>query len=63
MNGRRQPDQNVRLVSHALVGLGVGYLVAKEKGLAGFLVGAVLSTVAHEALDAPVAQLLSDLSA
>lgn len=63
MNNRRQPDQDARLLSHALVALGVGYLVAKEKGLAGFIVGAMLGTAAHAALDAPVAQLLSDLGA
>jgi hypothetical protein len=60
MNGYRQPDQSARLISHALVGLGVGYLGAKEKGFAGFIVGVVVGTAAHEVLDAPVAQLLAD---
>jgi hypothetical protein len=63
MNGRRQPDQNARLLSHALVGIAVGYLIGKEKGLPGFITGLIVSTVVHEAIDAPVAQIFSDFGA
>jgi hypothetical protein len=63
MNPRPQPDPIVRWVSHAIVALGVGYFIGRRTGLAGFVISAVVSTAAHEYLDAPVAQLLSDAGA
>jgi RsiW-degrading membrane proteinase PrsW (M82 family) len=63
MNGHRQPDQSARLLAHALVGIGVGYFLGKQKGLPGFITGLIVSTAVHEAMDAPVAQVLSDLGA
>lgn len=63
MNPQRQPDPIARWVSHVIVALGVGYFVGRRTGLAGFVVSAVVSTAAHEYLDAPVAQLLSDAGA
>lgn len=60
MNPQRQPDPAARWISHAIVGLGIGYVVGKRTGMAGFLISAIVSTAAHEYLDAPVAQLLSD---
>ena len=60
MPQRRQPDPVARWLSHALVGVTVGYLVGKKTGAAGFWVGAIVSAFAHEMLDAPVEQALSD---
>jgi hypothetical protein len=63
MNPKRQPDPAARWLSHAIVGLGIGYIVGKQTGSVGFVVTAAASIVAHEYLDAPVAQLLSDAGA
>lgn len=58
---RRQPDPGTRLVSHAIVGLAAGAITGRRSGLVGFLITAVIAAASHEALDAPVAQLLTDL--
>lgn len=58
---RRRPDKDVRLLSHVIVGFGAGYVIGKRTGVLGFIVAALLSTAAHEVLDAPVAMLLADL--
>jgi hypothetical protein len=60
---RRQPDPAARWISHAIVGLAVGYAFGKKAGPGAFWVTAIISALAHEAADAPVAQVLSDLGA
>lgn len=55
----RQPNRETRWLSHALVGVLVGCMTAQVKGL-GFIGGAVLAAGAHEALDAPMADVLND---
>jgi hypothetical protein len=56
-----QPDPATRLLSHAIVGLLTGAAVGQKRGVGGFVLIAVLGAAAHEALDAPLAQLLTDL--
>jgi len=60
MPPNNRPDGEARLVSHLVVGCAAGALLGKRSGLAGFLVVALLTAMAHEALDAPVAQVLSE---
>ena len=60
MSPLRQPDPVARWLSHAIVGLGIGYIVGRQTGTVGFVVTAAASAITHEYLDAPVAQLLSD---
>jgi uncharacterized membrane protein len=55
-----RPDFATRLVSHALVSVGVGYLIADTWGTVPGLVAAMVAAVAHEELDAPLAQLLAN---
>jgi hypothetical protein len=56
-----KPDGADRVVSHAAVSVGVGLLGLKLAGPLGFVAGAVLGLLAHEALDAPLAQAVADL--
>lgn len=58
----RQPKRETRWLSHVLVGALVGCMTTQVKGL-GFVGGVILAAGAHEALDAPVANLLTDLGA
>lgn len=60
MQPQGQPDPLARWVSHALVGLGVGYILGRRGGTTGFLLMAAVGAIAHEILDAPVARKLSD---
>jgi hypothetical protein len=55
-----RPDPAARLLSHALVSIAVGYLIADTWGAVPGLAAAVVAAVAHEELDAPLAQLLAD---
>jgi len=61
MAQKAQPDQSARWVSHVVVGLTVGTLVARKAGIGAILATACLTAAAHEALDAPLAGALSDL--
>jgi len=61
MAQRVQPDQPARFLSHVVVGLTVGTLVAMKAGIGAVLATACLTATAHEALDAPLAGALSDL--
>jgi Na+/H+ antiporter NhaA len=63
MSNGRQPDPQTRFASHLLVGLAVGSVAGKKSGLFAFAFAAIASVLAHEVLDAPVAQLLTDLGA
>lgn len=62
MANQNQPSRTDRIIAHAVVGVGVGALVGKRTGLWGFIVGAVVGVVVHEALDAPAAQVVADIS-
>jgi hypothetical protein len=61
MSNNKRPDPQTRLASHLLVGLVVGSIAGKDSGSGAFVITAVLSALAHEALDAPIAQLLTEL--
>lgn len=61
MKRKRRPDPETRLVSHLLVGCIAGAATGKRSGFGGFLAAALLAAFAHEALDAPVAQILTDV--
>lgn len=61
MSSRRRPDPVARWVSHALVGAAAGLLVAQKSGPIGGMVSALIAIAAHEELDAPMADLLTDL--
>lgn len=63
MNDGKKPTPETRLMSHLLVGLGAGSIISRKVGANAFLIGAILTALAHEALDAPVAQILTDLGA
>jgi hypothetical protein len=39
--------------------MAVGYVIGRRTGPVGFWIAAIVSVVAHEELDAPVAQALS----
>jgi hypothetical protein len=56
----RQPDPIARLLSHALVGA-IAVFLFKKAGGGTAATAALFSIIAHEALDAPVAQALTDL--
>ena len=62
MGNRCQPNSTDRFVSHLIVGLAVGLLVARKTGPSGIVVGALLAIGAHEMLDAPVAVVVADIS-
>lgn len=57
-----QPSRDDRLISHAVVALASGAVVGSQKGLAGFVGGAVVGVLVHEAFDAPLADLIADLN-
>ncbi len=63
MSNKKRPDPQTRFASHLLVGFVAGSVAGKDSGPGAFLVAALLSAFAHAALDAPVAQLLTDLGA
>lgn len=56
----REPDPVARVLGHALVG-GIVLLAFGRRFGGSAVLASVLTIVAHEALDAPVAQKLSDL--
>lgn len=55
------PDPIARWLSHLLVGSLVGAVVVRKAGLGAFLVTAVLTGLVHEALDAPLAGVLTEV--
>lgn len=55
------PDPVARWLSHLLVGSIIGAVVVRKAGLGGFLVTAVLTGLVHEALDAPLASVLTEV--
>jgi hypothetical protein len=61
MSGNRRPDPAARLLSHMIVGATAGAIVGKRTGPGGALLSALVAVVAHEQLDAPVADILADL--
>lgn len=61
MSGNRRPSPQTRLLAHVLVGLFAGAAISRKTGTDTFPVAAVLAALAHEALDAPLAQGLADL--
>lgn len=61
MKRKRQPDPETRFVSHLLVGCAAGAATGKRSGFGWFVAAALVAALAHEALDAPVAQVLTDL--
>lgn len=58
----RRPTATDRTVSHLLVGLLAGAVVGQKAGIAGFIVGGLAAALLHEALDAPVAKVVADLT-
>ncbi len=54
-------DPAARWLSHLLVGLAAGALVGRKAGPTGFVLAALLTGFAHEALDAPMAGVLAEL--
>lgn len=58
---RSNPDLAARWTSHLIVGFAAGAAVRKKATPAEALISAVVAAVAHELLDAPVADLLSEL--
>jgi hypothetical protein len=61
MSRRRRPDPVTRLFSHALVGAVVGLVVGQKSGPMGGAASALIAIAVHEELDAPVADVLTEL--
>jgi hypothetical protein len=61
MNRQRQPDPTARLLAHALVGLGVGFIVGQMSGPVPAVLSALVAIAAHEELDAPLADMLTEI--
>jgi hypothetical protein len=57
-----QPNETDRAISHALVALAGGAVGASRNGLPGFVIGAVVTTAAHVVLDAPLADVVADVT-
>lgn len=60
MNNGKQPDPETRWLSHLLVGGLIGAIAGQRSDLASALATAIISVLLHDALDAPVARLLTD---
>jgi hypothetical protein len=57
-----RPTNGTRTIAHLAVGGLVALLVAKAgKGPGGAVLGAILGMAAHEMLDAPAAQLMTNI--
>jgi hypothetical protein len=63
MSNRKRPTPQTRLLSHVIVGLFAGAVISHNTKASFFPIAAILCACAHEALDAPVAQVLTDLDA
>jgi hypothetical protein len=61
MAPRREPDALAQFLAHTLVGGLAVYLFGRGRGSAEALAIGIIGITAHAALDAPVAQSLSDL--
>jgi hypothetical protein len=57
----QRPDPATRLLSHVLVAGVAGFVIGRRSGTIGGVLAAAAAAVAHEELDAPVAQALTDL--
>jgi hypothetical protein len=57
----KQPNVVIRLAANALVSLLVAWIVAKIFGKRAGLAAAVVGVIAHELLNKPVANALSEL--
>jgi hypothetical protein len=58
-----KPTQADRLISHTLVGLAVAFIASQIiSGAPGAIIGFVAGVIAHDELDAPVAQVIADLA-
>jgi hypothetical protein len=62
MPPQREPDEASRLIAHLLVGATAAYAF-RRAGAAGGIVGAFIGILVHEAFDAPLTQVLSELGA
>jgi len=62
VSNRRLPNSTDRIVSHVIVGIAAGLLVARKAGASGVLVGALVAVGAHEMLDAPVADFIAEVT-
>jgi hypothetical protein len=60
MTPEQTPDPLARLLAHAVVGIGVGYLLSKRAGGLSVFLGSAITIIAHEKLDAPLAQIFSE---
>lgn len=60
MSGKR-PDPGTRLTAHLLVGGATAVVVGRKTGGLGGLLAGAAAVIAHEELDAPIADLLAEL--
>lgn len=58
----KQPSDADRIMGHLIVAAVVAFIGSRIKGVPGAIAGAVIGVVAHEELDAPLAQLIAELS-
>lgn len=58
----KRPTKEQKWLASTLVGLAVGAVTAKYKGVGGFLVATFLAGVAHQAFDAPAARFIADVT-
>jgi hypothetical protein len=61
-NGKKKPDTVALIVGHAVVGIAATWATAKVvKAIGPSLVVGVIAVIMHAEIDAPAAQVASDL--
>jgi hypothetical protein len=63
MRPRKNPTPETRFLSHLIVGCSAGAVVGQKSGPGPAVTAALLSACAHAVLDAPLAQVLTDMGA
>ena len=63
MNSGNRPSAEARWLSHLLVGCAAGAVAGKRSGVVGFVTTAIVGAFLHDALDAPLATVLTDFGA
>jgi hypothetical protein len=58
---KMRPSNADRILGHIIVAAVVAFVGSKVKGVPGAITGAVIGVIAHEELDAPLAQVIAEL--
>lgn len=57
-----QPSDLDRNIAHGIVGIIAGTVVGQKAGWAGFVIASIVGIMLHEALDAPLASAIAELT-